>query len=61
MVNEEIKNIVEIMGLQYNMKYTELRTLCYGRLMNMADQDQDGSHTSRDSSLTSYITTGPNY
>ena len=35
------------MGLQYNKKYidsSELRTLRYGRLMIMADQDQDGSH-----------------
>lgn len=45
--NEEIKNIIQILGLQYGKKYgtpAELKTLRYGRLMVMADQDQDGSH-----------------
>ena len=47
MANEEITNVVKILGLQYNKKYSEasdLRSLRYGRLMIMADQDQDGSH-----------------
>ena len=47
MGNEEIKNVVKILGLQYGKKYTEvseLNSLRYGRLMIMADQDQDGSH-----------------
>ena len=47
MANEEITNLVKILGLNYSKKYddpTELRTLRYGRLMIMADQDQDGSH-----------------
>lgn len=47
MANEEIKNMVKILGLQYNKKYAdsaELKTLRYGHLMIMADQDQDGSH-----------------
>ncbi len=47
MGNEEIKNLVKILGLQYSKKYEEvsdLRTLRYGHLMIMADQDQDGSH-----------------
>ena len=47
MANEEIKNMVKIIGLQYGKKYTEsseLSSLRYGRLMIMADQDQDGSH-----------------
>lgn len=47
MNNEEIKNLVKILGLQYTKKYqdmTELKTLRYGHLMIMADQDQDGSH-----------------
>lgn len=47
MGNEEITNVVKILGLQYSKKYVdpgELKTLRYGRLMVMADQDQDGSH-----------------
>ncbi|XP_076307781.1 DNA topoisomerase 2-alpha-like [Tachypleus tridentatus] len=45
--NAEINNIIKIMGLQYKKKYQsveDLRTLRYGRLMIMTDQDQDGSH-----------------
>ncbi|KFD55492.1 hypothetical protein M513_03544 [Trichuris suis] len=45
--NEEITNILKIIGLQYKRKYEsaeELRTLRYGKVMIMADQDQDGSH-----------------
>jgi len=44
--NDEIKNIVEIMGLKFHTKYDEdnIKTLRYGHLMIMADQDFDGSH-----------------
>ncbi len=45
--NEEISNVVKILGLQYSKKYVDpadLRTLRYGKLMIMTDQDQDGSH-----------------
>lgn len=45
--NAEINNIIKIMGLQYKKKYEtidDLKTLRYGRLMVMTDQDQDGSH-----------------
>jgi len=44
--NEEIKNIVEIMGLKFGTKYDadNIKTLRYGHLMIMADQDFDGSH-----------------
>ncbi|XP_054716162.1 DNA topoisomerase 2-alpha-like [Uloborus diversus] len=45
--NAEINNIIKIMGLQYKKKYEsvdDLKTLRYGRLMIMTDQDQDGSH-----------------
>ena len=46
MKNEEIMNLVEIMGLKFNNTYTEenIKTLRYGHLMIMADQDHDGSH-----------------
>eukprot|EP00579_Thalassiosira_antarctica_P002668 CAMPEP_0201875748 /NCGR_PEP_ID=MMETSP0902-20130614/7629_1 /ASSEMBLY_ACC=CAM_ASM_000551 /TAXON_ID=420261 /ORGANISM="Thalassiosira antarctica, Strain CCMP982" /LENGTH=1508 /DNA_ID=CAMNT_0048402857 /DNA_START=105 /DNA_END=4631 /DNA_ORIENTATION=+ len=46
MKNEEIMNVVEIMGLKFNVTYTEenIKTLRYGHLMIMADQDHDGSH-----------------
>jgi len=44
--NEEIKNVVDIMGLKYHTVYDEesVKTLRYGHLMIMADQDHDGSH-----------------
>jgi DNA topoisomerase-2 len=46
MKNEEIKNMVDIMGLKYGVTYdeTNIKTLRYGHLMIMADQDTDGSH-----------------
>ncbi|CAM9243193.1 unnamed protein product, partial [Phaeothamnion confervicola] len=42
--NEEIGNIVKIMGLKYNAVYHDTRDLRYGHLMIMTDQDHDGSH-----------------
>lgn len=44
--NEEIKNLVDIMGLKFGTVYdsTNIKTLRYGHLMIMADQDSDGSH-----------------
>lgn len=46
MKNEEIKNLVEILGLKFNIPYdaSNIKTLRYGHLMVMADQDTDGSH-----------------
>lgn len=45
--NAEINNLIKILGLQYKKKYEssdDLKTLRYGKLMIMTDQDQDGSH-----------------
>lgn len=45
--NAEINNLIKILGLQYKKKYIsmdDLKTLRYGKLMIMTDQDQDGSH-----------------
>uniref|UniRef100_A0A0K0F8B8 DNA topoisomerase 2 n=1 Tax=Strongyloides venezuelensis TaxID=75913 RepID=A0A0K0F8B8_STRVS len=45
--NQEIGHMIKILGLQYRLKYEtedERKTLRYGRVMIMADQDQDGSH-----------------
>ena len=45
--NEEIQNVVRIMGLKRDVEYTEQTvktSLRYGHLMIMADQDHDGSH-----------------
>ncbi|XP_065897461.1 DNA topoisomerase 2-alpha-like isoform X2 [Dysidea avara] len=47
MNNEEILNVVKIMGLKYGQKYDDeksLKTLRYGHICIMADQDPDGSH-----------------
>ncbi|XP_021370186.1 DNA topoisomerase 2-alpha-like isoform X2 [Mizuhopecten yessoensis] len=47
MENAEINNIIKIMGLQFKQNYDSeesLKTLRYGKLMIMTDQDQDGSH-----------------
>ncbi len=42
--NEEIQNIVKIMGLRFGTEYTDAKSLRYGHLMIMTDQDHDGSH-----------------
>ncbi|RZC40450.1 DNA topoisomerase 2, partial [Asbolus verrucosus] len=45
--NQEINNLIKILGLQYKKKYItaeDMKTLRYGKVMIMTDQDQDGSH-----------------
>lgn len=47
MDNVEINNLIKIIGLQHKKKYNtvdDLKSLRYGKVMIMADQDQDGSH-----------------
>ncbi|KAK6039752.1 DNA gyrase/topoisomerase IV, A subunit [Cooperia oncophora] len=45
--NVEINALIKILGLQYKKKYEteeDFKSLRYGKVMVMADQDQDGSH-----------------
>ena len=42
--NTEITNIKKILGLESGKKYTNTKTLRYGKVMVMTDQDHDGSH-----------------
>lgn len=45
--NAEINHLIKILGLQYKKKYNtieDMKTLRYGKVMIMTDQDQDGSH-----------------
>lgn len=42
--NQEIQNIKQFLGLKHKQSYTETKSLRYGHLMIMADQDHDGSH-----------------
>lgn len=43
----EIKTLIEVVGLQYNTNYTteaERKTLRYGKLMILTDQNEEGSY-----------------
>ncbi|XP_071690080.1 DNA topoisomerase 2 [Rutidosis leptorrhynchoides] len=42
--NAEIQNIKKILGLQHGKSYDDVKSLRYGHLMIMTDQDHDGSH-----------------
>lgn len=42
--NEELTAIKKILGLEQKKKYNDVKSLRYGRIMVMADQDLDGSH-----------------
>ncbi|KAL8761119.1 MAG: hypothetical protein Q9184_002719 [Pyrenodesmia sp. 2 TL-2023] len=42
--NVEIQNIKNFLGLKHKTEYTDCKSLRYGHLMIMTDQDHDGSH-----------------
>jgi len=42
--NSEIVNIKKILGLESNKKYKNIKSLRYGKIMIMTDQDHDGFH-----------------
>ncbi|GLJ21974.1 hypothetical protein SUGI_0411630 [Cryptomeria japonica] len=42
--NQETENIKKILGLQHDKVYDNIKSLRYGHLMIMTDQDHDGSH-----------------
>ncbi|KAK9283698.1 hypothetical protein L1049_011948 [Liquidambar formosana] len=44
MENVEIQSIKQILGLQHGKEYDSVKSLRYGHLMIMTDQDHDGSH-----------------
>lgn len=43
-MTEEIANLKKIVGLESGKKYADIKSLRYGKIMIMTDQDYDGSH-----------------
>ena len=43
-MTEEIANMKKIVGLESGRKYADVKSLRYGKIMIMTDQDYDGSH-----------------
>jgi DNA topoisomerase-2 len=41
---EEVANLKKILGLESGKKYPDIKSLRYGRILIMTDQDYDGSH-----------------
>lgn len=44
MDNPEVQNLIKILGLGIGKKYEDTKSLRYGSIMIMTDQDHDGSH-----------------
>ena len=42
--NDEIKNIIQILGLEFGKKYKNAKSLRYGKVVIMSDSDIDGYH-----------------
>lgn len=42
--NDEIQNLMKIIGLNTTKQYEDVKSLRYGSIMIMTDQDHDGSH-----------------
>jgi DNA topoisomerase-2 len=42
--NKEIQNLKKIIGLETGKKYTDVKSLRYGKVIVLTDQDHDGSH-----------------